>query len=46
MRSMTGYGRAAVTSTLGELVIEVHGVNRRTLEINVQAGKEFLFPLI
>ncbi|MDN3507809.1 MAG: hypothetical protein P0S94_02680, partial [Simkaniaceae bacterium] len=41
-KSMTGYGRATSSSPLGELVIEVHAVNRRTLEMSVQASKEFL----
>jgi uncharacterized protein (TIGR00255 family) len=42
VRSMTGYGRNIATSPQGNLLIEVHSVNRRSLEMTVHAPKEFL----
>lgn len=42
MKSMTAYGRAAVPAPWGRLVVELHSVNRKHLEINTFLPKELL----
>lgn len=42
VRSMTGYGRTIVSTAKGNILLEIHSVNRRSLEISVHAPKEFL----
>ena len=47
-RSMTGFGRADVESSIGKFSCEVHSVNRRNLETTASFPREFTFlePLI
>ena len=42
IRSMTGYGRGESTSSLGIIVIEIHTINRKSLEINISNDRFFL----
>ena len=41
-RSMTAYGRAHTKSDMGLFLIEIHSVNRKSLDINTNLPKEFL----
>ncbi|MCB1072255.1 MAG: YicC family protein [Chlamydiales bacterium] len=41
-RSMTAYGRAHVKTNAGLFLIEIHSVNRKSLDINTNLPKEFL----
>lgn len=41
MNSMTGYGRGSATGSSLELVVEVSSVNRKNLEVQVSAPKEW-----
>ena len=41
--SMTGYGRAFLTTKSGLFEIEIHSVNRKALDINVQIPRELLY---
>ncbi|WP_420421016.1 YicC/YloC family endoribonuclease [Simkania sp.] len=41
-RSMTAYGRAHVTTESGSFLIEIHSVNRKSLDITVNLPKELL----
>ena len=41
MRSMTGYGRALCSSEGISIVIEISSVNKRHLEINIHAPREW-----
>ncbi|MDN3509137.1 MAG: YicC family protein [Candidatus Neptunochlamydia sp.] len=40
--SMTAYGRAHVKTSAGLFLIEIHSVNRKSLDINTNLPKEFL----
>ncbi len=40
--SMTGFGRAIVASSVGQIIIEIQSLNRRFLESNVFLPKELL----
>jgi len=42
LKSMTAYGRAAVISSLGRFIVEIHSVNRKHLEINTFLPRELL----
>lgn len=42
LASMTGFGRGEVTNALGKFVAEVHAVNRKHFELNVNLPKNFL----
>jgi uncharacterized protein (TIGR00255 family) len=42
IRSMTAYGRSLRLSSLGKCLVEVHSVNKKTLDFNVHAPREFL----
>lgn len=42
LRSMTAYGRAALTAPLGHFTVELSSVNRRYLEINCHCPPELL----
>lgn len=42
-RSMTAYGRAHAKTSVGLFLIEIHSVNRKSLDINTNLPKEFLF---
>lgn len=41
-RSMTAYGRAHAKTGVGLFLIEVHSVNRKSLDINTNLPKELL----
>lgn len=41
-RSMTAYGRSHVKTSAGVFLIEIHSVNRKSLDINTNIPKEFL----
>jgi uncharacterized protein (TIGR00255 family) len=41
-RSMTAYGRSHAKTSAGVFLIEVHSVNRKSLDINANLPKEFL----
>jgi len=41
-RSMTAYGRAHVTTDAGVFLIEIHSVNRKSLDITLNMPKELL----
>lgn len=41
--SMTGYGRALLTTKSGLLEIEIHSVNRKALDITIQIPRELLY---
>lgn len=41
-RSMTAYGRSHAKTSVGVFLIEVHSVNRKSLDINTNLPKEFL----
>lgn len=41
MNSMTGYGRGSATGSSLELVVEISSVNRKNLEVQVSAPKEW-----
>lgn len=41
-RSMTAYGRAHVSTEAGSFLIEIHSVNRKSLDITVNLPKELL----
>lgn len=41
-RSMTAYGRSHAKTSAGVFLIEVHSVNRKSLDINTNLPKEFL----
>ncbi len=41
LRSMTGYGRASKSTTLGNFVIEIQSVNRKHLEVGTHLPIEF-----
>lgn len=43
LRSMTGYGKASVSSPLGHFSLEIQSVNRKFLEINLTIPKELSF---
>lgn len=40
LKSMTAYGRASMNTAVGHLVIEIHSVNRKFLEVNVTLPRE------
>lgn len=40
--SMTGFGRGEATTPFGKFIAEVHSVNRKHFEINVNLAKNFL----
>lgn len=40
IKSMTAYGRSSKSSALGRLVVEIHSVNRKMLDISVYLPKE------
>lgn len=42
LKSMTAYGRAKVSSSLGTLAIEIQSVNRKHLEIQTNLPREFI----
>lgn len=42
MKSMTAYGRAAGQTPLGKVVIELHSVNRKLLDISMMLPKDWL----
>jgi uncharacterized protein YicC (UPF0701 family) len=42
IKSMTAYGRASGPSPLGKLVVEIHSVNRKMLDISLNLPKDFL----
>ena len=44
IQSMTGYGRAAGSCSLGEMVVELRGVNSKHLDLKMHIPR-FLFPL-
>src|SRR5277367_1409607 len=41
-KSMTAYGRASDTFSLGKLVVEIHSVNRKMRDMLIYLPKEFL----
>ena len=41
MNSMTGYGRGSATGSSLELVVEISSVNRKNLEVQISAPKEW-----
>ncbi len=41
-RSMTAYGRANVKTDLGLFLIEIHSVNRKSLDVSIHLPKELL----
>lgn len=41
--SMTGYGRALISTRGGPLEVELHSVNRKALDINIQIPRELLY---
>lgn len=41
MKSMTGFGRAEGETPFGKLVVEIHSVNRKYLELHLSLPKEF-----
>lgn len=45
-RSMTGYGKASASSSIGNFTIEIQSVNRKFLEVNINCPRElsFLMP--
>lgn len=43
IKSMTAYGRASKNSRGTDLVVEVHSVNKRGLDINIYAPRELLY---
>ncbi len=42
IKSMTAYSRASGPSALGRLVVEIHSVNRKMLDLSVYLPKDFL----
>jgi uncharacterized protein (TIGR00255 family) len=42
IKSMTAYSRASVSSPLGRLVIEIHSVNRKMLDMSLYLPKDLL----
>src|SRR5579863_1034664 len=42
MKSMTAYGRAGSSSPLGKMVVEIHSVNRKMLDISLYLPKDLL----
>ncbi len=42
IKSMTAYGRASDSFTFGKLVVEIHSVNRKMLDVTVYLPKELL----
>ncbi len=42
IKSMTAYSRASISSPLGRLVIEIHSVNRKMLDMSLYLPKESL----
>lgn len=42
IRSMTAYGRALSSSSLGKWVVEIHSVNKKGLDFNLFMSREFL----
>jgi len=42
VKSMTAYSRASVHSPLGRLVVEIHSVNRKMLDLSLSLPKELL----
>lgn len=42
-RSMTAYGRAHAKTSQGLFLIEIHSINRKSLDINTNLPKELLF---
>ncbi len=42
IKSMTAYGRAVSSSSLGKWVIEIHSVNKKGLDFNIFMSKDFL----
>ncbi len=41
-RSMTAYGRSHLKTSVGHFIIEIHSVNRKSLDIHSNIPKEFL----
>jgi uncharacterized protein (TIGR00255 family) len=41
-KSMTAYGRAVGNTSLGKVVVEIHSVNRKALDININLPKEWI----
>ena len=42
IKSMTAYGRATKSTSIGQWVLEFHSVNRKLLDINIHVPKELL----
>lgn len=42
IKSMTAYSRASTQSPFGRLVVEIHSVNRKMLDLSIYAPKDFL----
>ncbi len=42
IKSMTAYSRASASSSLGRLVVEIHSVNRKMLDVSVNLPKDLL----
>ncbi len=42
VRSMTGFGRGTVSDTRFEMVVEIHSVNNRFLDIVIRGGREVM----
>ena len=43
LRSMTAFGRATVMTPNGSYILEIHSVNRKTLDIAINIPRELLF---
>lgn len=43
IKSMTGFGRAGISSKLGKLSLEITSINKRFLEINISLPKSLAF---
>ena len=46
MKSMTAYGKALFTTTEGDVLLEIHSVNRKVLDIIVLGPKQLLFLVL
>lgn len=42
IKSMTAYGRGTAPTVVGKWIVEIHSVNRKTLDVNLLLPKEFL----
>ena len=43
IKSMTGYGRSSISLADGRVVLEIHCVNKRALEFNVNLPRSYLY---